>query len=124
MGNKENIDPTVAKYLEHIQEKNSSQSKTISESNGGGIKHWTDLGDAAKQIKEMADGSIGKNLKPKLNTLARSLALAANQQQEFLNGLISNLESVQRMSAKTPTPANVSQEIQAIIRELEKYKTK
>lgn len=90
-------------------------SKTINENVG--IRHWTDLADAGKQLSDMSKGPIGKSLQPKLSALARSLAMAASQQDSFLQGLINQLDGIKKSSNDMKTRTDLDRTID----ELKKY---
>lgn len=97
-------------------------SKTINENIGirlgdVGIRHWTNLDIAAKQLGDMSKGPIGKSLQPKLSTLARSLAMAASQQDSFLQGLINQLDGIKKSSNDMKTRTDLDRTID----ELKKY---
>ena len=82
-----------------------------------GIRHWTNLDIAAKQIGDMSKGPIGKTLQPKLSAMARSLTLVAKQQDDFLQGLISELDGIKRSSNDMKTRTDLDR----TIAELKKY---
>lgn len=97
-------------------------SKTINENVGirlgdVGIRHWTNLDIAAKQLGDMSKGPIGKSLQPKLSALARSLAMAASQQDAFLQGLINQLDGIKKSSNDMKTRTDLDRTID----ELKKY---
>lgn len=82
-----------------------------------GIKHWTNLDLAAKQVNDMSKGPIGKTLQPKLAAMARSLTLVASQQDSFLQGLIGELDAIKRSSNDMKTRTDLDR----TITELKKY---
>ena len=92
--------------------------KTLAENVG--IRHWTDLADAAKQLRDMTGLVHARSVTAKkgMEQLARSLALAAQQQQDFLQGVISDLEGVKRNSADNKTKSDLDR----TIGELKKYR--
>jgi hypothetical protein len=94
------------------------------------MKHFTDLGDFAKNVNHNAillrkkDRLKTSDVQDYLFQIAGSLNIAHGQQQDFLQGLIFHLEGIHRkvMSPSKHGNMEIMKDLEFMIRELKTYK--
>lgn len=108
----------------------TAKDDAIKESTISTMKHFTDMGDLAKDIVAHAKDLKGKkNLggftpeQVTLHQIAGALRQAHQQQQDFFKGLMYSLEAIHKKSMSPSQHGNmeIMRDIQTVIRELKKY---